>query len=237
MYDNVAVLNKSAVKDVRVNYYQTCNAGTLSNKELLVTILEPLLRNRPLSTTADDILQKGLPYLASLSEFEISTIFGLDEKSSFTLMIVFEFARRLGKNNNSEKVIIRSPQDAVPLLDDIKYQEKEHFIVLFLNTKNMVTGRETVSIGYLNASLVHPRELFKAAIRQGAASIIVCHNHPSGDTTPSREDISITNRIVEAGELIGISMLDHIIIGGDSWTSLRERGLISSESKLSLMSS
>ncbi|MGO4695553.1 RadC family protein [Paenibacillus sp. 2TAB26] len=229
MYDNVADLNKFVVREVRENYYQTCNAGSLSNKELMVTILAPLLRNRPISTTADDILQKGLPYLASLSEFELSTIFGLDEKSSFSLMAIFEFARRVGKNNLSSPVFIRTAKDAIPLIEDLKYQDKEHFVALFLNTKNMVIGREVVSIGHLNASLVHPRELFKAAIRQGAASIIVCHNHPSGDTTASPEDIAISKRITEAGEIIGISIIDHIIIGGlggNRWASLKEQGLI-----------
>lgn len=224
MYGNLAVLNKSAVKEVRDNFYLTCNAGMLSNKELLIMILEPLMRDKSLSLAVDDILQKGLPYLASLSEYELSTLFGLNEKQSFHLMAVFEMARRIGKRDISDKWVIRTPKDIQELIYDLKFYDKEHFVVVYLNTKNVVIGQETISIGTLNSALVHPREVFKAAIRRGAASIIACHNHPSGDPTPSPEDISLTKRIAEAGEIVGIELLDHVIIAGNKYVSLRETG-------------
>ncbi|CAM4050701.1 DNA repair protein RadC [Paenibacillus alkaliterrae] len=224
MYSNLAVLNKSAVKEVRDNFFLTCNAGTLSNKELLIMILEPLMRDKSLSLTVDDILQKGLPYLASLSEYELSTLFGLNEKQSFHLLAVFEMARRIGRMVISDKWVIRTPKDIQELIYDLKFYDKEHFVAVFLNTKNVVIGQETISIGTLNSALVHPREVFKAAIRRGAASIIACHNHPSGDPTPSPEDISLTRRIAEAGEIIGIELLDHVIIADNNYVSLRETG-------------
>lgn len=105
--------------------------------------------------------------------------------------------------------------------------DREHFVVLLLNTKNKVLGINTVSIGTLNASLVHPREIFKPAILINAAAIILVHNHPSGDPTPSSEDMEITQRLCKAGEILGIEVLDHLIISDDGmFTSFRERGLV-----------
>ncbi|WP_336788377.1 RadC family protein [Paenibacillus sp. MMO-177] len=219
----VNMINKSAVQEVRSNYYSCCNSGALSNKELIISILEPLIRNRSLSEVADDLLQNGLHQLASLSEFEISTTYGLNEKQSFHLMSVMELGRRLMRKSLSEDVIIRYPQDVFNVVSDLRELDKEHFVVLFLNSKNSVIGRETISIGTLNASLVHPREVFKAAIRRGAASIIVSHNHPSGNPTPSPEDIHLTQRLAEAGEVVGIELLDHIIVG-QTCLSMKEHG-------------
>ncbi|MGU3473124.1 RadC family protein [Paenibacillus sp. D51F] len=224
---SVSELNKSAIKEAKSVYFHTCNPGAFTNKDLLTLILQPLMRDRPLSIAVDDILQKGLPYLASLSEFELSALFGLSEKQSFHLMAVFEMARRIGGVKPDEVVIIRCPQDVRDTVHDLKFLDKEHFICLFLNTKFRVIGRETISVGTLNASLVHPREVFKAAIRRGAASVVFAHNHPSSDPTPSPEDIQLTNRLVECGQILGIDVLDHVIIGGDNWVSLKERGLIS----------
>lgn len=111
-------------------------------------------------------------------------------------------------------------------MEDLRYLQKEHFVCLFLNTKNHVLAQETLSIGSLNASIVHPREIFRAAIKRSSASIICAHNHPSGDPTPSPEDIQITERLVQAGELIGIEVLDHVIIGDKHYISLKEQGLM-----------
>jgi len=103
--------------------------------------------------------------------------------------------------------------------------DREKFIVLFLDARNRVTGSEIVGVGTLNASLVHPREVFKAAILKSAAAVILAHNHPSGDVTPSRDDLDLTDRLVKAGQIIGIDVLDHLIIGGDEFLSFKERGL------------
>jgi DNA repair protein RadC len=223
---SVSELNNTAIKEAKSFYFRSCNPGQFSNKELLILILDPLMRNRSLSMAADDILQKGLAYLSSLSEFELSTLFGLDEKQSFHLMAVFEMARRIGGVNRDEEVYICSPEDVRNVVSDLKFFDKEHFVCLYLNTKCKIIGRETISVGSLNSAIVHPREVFKAAIRQGAASLIFAHNHPSGDPTPSHEDVQVTNRLVECGALLGIDVKDHVIIGGDNWISLAERGLI-----------
>lgn len=122
---------------------------------------------------------------------------------------------------------IHSPNEAAdvikPMLEDC---DREKFIALLLDTKNHVMAANTVSIGTVNASLVHPREIFKVALLCNASAVILAHNHPSGDPTPSPEDIDITNRLKKAGEILGIEVIDHIIIGDGTWTSFREKGLI-----------
>jgi DNA repair protein RadC len=103
---------------------------------------------------------------------------------------------------------------------------QEHFVCLYLNTKNQVIHRQTIFIGSLNASIVHPREVFREAVRRAAASVICAHNHPSGDASPSREDIEVTKRLVECGKMIGIELLDHLIIGDNKYVSLKEKGYV-----------
>lgn len=125
---------------------------------------------------------------------------------------------------------ISQPDDVVPVVVPIleNYlgdKDREYLVVLTLNTKNVITSISTVSMGSLNSSIVHPREVFKTAVLGNAASIILSHNHPSGDPTPSREDINITQRVKEGGKILGIELLDHIIIG-DTYVSLKEKGII-----------
>lgn len=122
---------------------------------------------------------------------------------------------------------IRSPKDAVDVLREyIGNEDREHFVVMMLSTKNVVNAIHTASIGSLNSAIVHPREVFKAAIVNNASSIIVGHNHPSGDPTPSPEDVEVTKRLRDAGEVVGIDLLDHVIVGDGRFYSLKERGLI-----------
>jgi len=123
---------------------------------------------------------------------------------------------------------IRKPEDVYkPLSSELSHLQKEHFVCILLNTKNYVVGKETISIGSLNASIVHPREGFRPAIKRGCASV---HNHPSGNPNPNpnpnKEDIDITKRLVQAGNIIGIDVLDHIIIGHSRYFSLKEQGLL-----------
>ncbi|WP_010279058.1 RadC family protein, partial [Paenibacillus senegalensis] len=123
--------------------------------------------------------------------------------------------------------VIRSPEDAAKLvMPELRYLKREHFICLFLDTKNKVIRKETISIGSLNASIVHPREVYREAIRYASAAILAFHNHPSTDPSPSPEDVQISKRLMEAGEILGVSFLDHIIIGGNSYVSLKEQGLL-----------
>jgi DNA repair protein RadC len=138
---------------------------------------------------------------------------------------VCELTRRRYRGKKLKE--IRGPDDVVAFVGlKLKKEQREHFLVLLLNARHEVMGRETVSIGSLNASIVHPREVFKPAITTSAASIILVHNHPSGDPEPSEEDLSITKRLVEAGELLGIGVLDHVIIAERGAVSLRSRQLL-----------
>lgn len=136
-----------------------------------------------------------------------------------------ELVRDSSKVYDVERAIT-SPQDVHSVVEAVlglSKKTQEHFVVLSLNTKNVVTGVHTLHIGTVNASIVHPRDVFQRAILNNATSIIICHNHPSGDLSPSQEDIAVTKRIGEAGQLLGIEMLDHIIIG-DGFLSLKEGG-------------
>ena len=122
---------------------------------------------------------------------------------------------------------ILSPNDAYEMIkDQLQDLDREQFIIACLNTKNEPTNITVVSVGSLNKAIVHPREVFKTAILSNAASIMAFHNHPSGDTTPSQQDLQLTNRLYEAGELLGIKLLDHLIIGDGSFTSLKEKGYL-----------
>ncbi len=122
---------------------------------------------------------------------------------------------------------VRGPDDVVAIIGrKLQAEAREHFVVLLLNARHECTAVETVSIGSLNASIVHPREVFRPAVLASAASIIVVHNHPSGDPEPSEEDISITRRLVQAGEILGIGLLDHIVVARRGVVSLRARGLV-----------
>ena len=134
---------------------------------------------------------------------------------------------RDGRVATLEPVVIRHPSDTLPILEaELSELAYERFVALALNTKNHLTAVLPVSSGSLNASIVHPRELFQRAILSNAASIIVCHNHPSGDPTPSPEDIALTRKLVEAGQLLDIPILDHVILGYGRYTSFKENGLL-----------
>ena len=141
------------------------------------------------------------------------------------VMVIRELSRRLLSEGSREYSIVRGPENAAAyLMPILRYEVKENFVVLLLNTKNQILGHRVVSIGSLSASIVHPREVFKEAIKVNAASIIVAHNHPSGDPTPSREDVAVTKRLVKAGNIMDIQVLDHIIIGDSKYLSMKERG-------------
>lgn len=165
-----------------------------------------------------------LPELFDASEPELLAIKGIGKRKSLQIVSALKLARALNVPAHSPYVI-RSPQDVVNLMrPELAYLTKEHFVVLFLNTKNQVIDKETISIGSLNSCIVHPREVFKAAVKRSSASIIAVHNHPSGVPQESAEDLELTKRLVEAGSIIGIELLDHVIICSQSYCSLREKG-------------
>lgn len=202
-------------------------AQALSNAELLAI----LLRTGTYAESAVGVAQRllieagGLRNLVEMSVGQLTKIKGIGLAKAVQILAGIELGRRLARTTRPETVTIRSPKDVTRLMmEELRYLQKEHFVCLFLNTKNNVIGQETLSIGSLNASIVHPREVFLAAIKRSSASIICVHNHPSGDPTPSPEDIEMTRRLVEAGSIIGIDVLDHVIIGDRTSVSLKEHG-------------
>ncbi|MFD0957971.1 RadC family protein [Paenibacillus chungangensis] len=194
----------------------------------LKTLFADTIREKAEGYIVEEIFSRysTIPALLNVSESDLLLIPGIGPAKARTIVASLQFAKELSKPQLSPQ-IIRSPQDAYDYLkDDFMYEQREHFIVIFLNTKNGIVGREVISIGSLSAAIVHPREVMKASIRRSAASIILAHQHPSGDPTPSPEDIQLTKRLVEAGEVCGISVLDHVIVGHHRYVSMKEQGLI-----------
>lgn len=204
-------------------------AEALSNAELLAILIRTGTISESAVKLADKVLAAAgdLRNLVDLTVEQLETIKGIGKAKALQLKAGIELGRRLSRSGLQDMPLIKSPKDAADLVsDELKYLQKEHFVVLFLNTKNRVIGKETLSIGSLNASIVHPREVFRSAIQRSSASIICAHNHPSGDPAPSQEDIEVTRRLRDAGQLIGITMLDHLIIADQSFVSMKELGLV-----------
>ncbi len=179
------------------------------------------------SSKAEYILDKHSK--ESLVDMDLSKIMklGVPKSKAQVLVAAFELARRgLGKGLGI-KPAITSPSDGVAQLQGIADHQREHFVCLYLNARNQVIHKEVVSIGSLSAAIVHPREVFREGVVRSAASVILAHNHPSGDVSPSQDDINLTRRLVQAGEIMGIDVLDHLIIGSDDFLSMKERGLMS----------
>jgi len=170
---------------------------------------------------------QNLQRLAAASISELSQIRGMGKSKAIQLLAAFELGKRLHTAEFALEEAFSSPQEVARfLMPRLRFLEQENFIVLHLNTKNRLLSAETITIGTLDASLVHPREVFKAALRQSSASLILAHNHPSGDPRPSKEDLQLTRRLKETGELIGIPVLDHVIIGNNKYYSLKEEGML-----------
>jgi len=162
--------------------------------------------------------------LLVLTQEEIKAM-GFSKSMAERLYACILFAKKLNDMSLPEMTTIRSPEDAAKYLMYTKHYEQEVFTVLTLDTKNQITGKSEMFRGSLNASIVHPREVMRFALQKGAAGIIVSHNHPSGQSQPSREDVEISKRLTETGKIVGISVLDHIIIGDGNFTSLKEKGV------------
>ncbi|WP_414055110.1 RadC family protein [Macrococcus equi] len=202
-------------------------ADKLTNQELLSLIIGSGVRDESVYKVSDNLLGQvdSIKALRYLTLQELTQIKGIGERKAATILAVIELAKRMHTHSMEEKIRIKSPQCVAELLmERMRYLTQEHFIILMLNTKNVVIHEQTVFIGSLNASIIHPREIFKEAIKRSAANIIAVHNHPSGCAEPSYEDIEVTRRLVNVGELIGIDLIDHIIIGDGEFISIKERG-------------
>ncbi|WP_438498113.1 RadC family protein [Paenibacillus sp. IHBB 3054] len=194
----------------------------------LKSLLTDSLREKQGSDLIEELMNRfpSASDLIEVTEQELVSINGVGPHKARQIVAILRLTRTL-IIPDIEYPVIRKPEDAFHLLEpEHRYNTKEHFICLYLNTKNRVMHKETISIGSLNASIVHPREVFKVGIKRSCASIICSHSHPSGDPTPSNEDLIITHRLIEAGEIIGIDVLDHLIIAGQRYVSLKEQGLM-----------
>ncbi|HHW44664.1 MAG: DNA repair protein RadC [Thermoanaerobacteraceae bacterium] len=204
-------------------------AGALTDMELLAILLRTGTATASAMELAAAILGRfgSLRALVSASAEELSDLKGVGPAKAAVLQAALEIGRRIAGSGEEVRPVIKSPEDAAGLvMEEMRHLDREHFRALLLNTKNQVIAREVISIGTLNSSTVHPRELFKNAIKRNAAAVILIHNHPSGDPAPSNEDLAVTGRLVEAGRIIGIEVLDHLIIGDNRFVSFKAKGLI-----------
>ncbi|MDG4655366.1 DNA repair protein RadC [Ectobacillus antri] len=207
----------------------TEGASSLSNTELLAILLRTGSKEESVLTLANRILHHfdGLRLLKDATVEEITEIHGIGTAKAVQIMAAFELGRRMVRLEYKQRYSIRNPEDCAKyMMEEMRFLQQEHFVCLYLNTKNQIIHRQTVFIGSLNASIVHPREVFREALRRSAASLICLHNHPSGDPSPSREDIEVTKRLTECGKIMGVELLDHIIIGEHKFVSLKEKGYI-----------
>lgn len=209
----------------RLKHY---GAQALSTQELIAILLRVGVKGENVLRVSERMLIqfKDLGGLARASVIEMRQIKGIGDAKAIQVKAALELGRRLTMASPDERPIVKSPADAANLiLFEMSVHEQEHMRVLLLDTRNRVIGSPTIYIGNLNTAVVRIGELFRAAIRENCAAIIVAHNHPSGDPTPSPEDVRVTEQIVSAGKLLDIDVLDHLVIGGQRFVSLKDRGL------------
>jgi DNA repair protein RadC len=205
---------------------------SLNDAELLAIILGMGTKKLNALDLATRMLVKhgSLRQLKEASLEELTAEKGIGPAKAVSIKAAIEIGRRIAGDVQS-RIAIKSPEDVINAvaslnMEEMRYYDREHFRVMYLDRKGGLLVMEDVSVGGLHSSIVHPREVFKTAVKKSAASMILVHNHPSGDPTPSREDIDITRRLIEAGQLMGIEVLDHVIIGEKTYCSLKARGLI-----------
>lgn len=204
-------------------------AEYLSNSELLALILRTGTKEDSVLNLCDRLLSHcgGINGISRPCINDLKQVKGIGEVKATQVLALAELATRFNSFRSGEEHTVSSPKDVSSyMMRQMKGLRKEYFKLIMLNTKNIIISVKDISIGNLNSSIVHPREVFIEAIKLSSASVILCHNHPSGDPTPSKEDILITKRLKECGTLLGIEVLDHIIIGNEAYISLKEKGII-----------
>jgi DNA repair protein RadC len=203
-------------------------SASLSNAELLAIVLRTGAASESVLNLSAKLLSRfgGLPGLARASFGELCSERGLGEAKAAQLKAALELGRRLLSAQPQDRAVVKSPEDVTNLLQaEMAFLEQEEMRLVLLNTKNQVVAISKLYKGSINTSLVRVGELFRDAVRENCAAMVVVHNHPSGDPTPSPEDIKITEQMVKAGKLLDIEVLDHIVIGQQRYISMKEKGL------------
>lgn len=201
-------------------------AAALSDAEVLAVVFGSTGTTNPIALAGELLAQGGWHVLQQRSVEEIAALPGMTRTRAAQVKAALEVGRRLLLATHAERPQIKSPADVAALLMlEMAHLDQEQLRVVLLDTKNRLLKIQTVYVGSLNSSMVRIGEIFKEAIRLNSAALIVSHNHPSGEPTPSPEDVMVTRQIVEAGKLLDIEILDHIVIGSGRWVSMRERGL------------
>lgn len=224
-YEYKALIMKKYIQTAReevATYSMIGNEALIDLQHLIAVIIGHSSKPELCGKIAKD----GLRGLLDLSVYDLEHL-GLTHNQALRLHSAILLAKKLKNVKPKERYVIRTPEDGARyVMEEMRFLNQEHFVVLFLNTKNEVIHKQTIFVGTLNSSVVHPREVFREAVKRSSAAIIAVHNHPSGDPTPSREDIAVTRRLYEAGELMGISFLDHLVIGDKKYVSMKEKGYL-----------
>ena len=201
-------------------------AGVLTDPELIAVLLGTGSSGTPALATASRIVETiHVRRLHQAAPEDLLQIRGVGRARAAQLLAAAELGRRLWPDGDATP-LVRGPESVYELTRDIRNLNREHFVGFYLNSRNQVLRREIISIGSLNASIVHPREVYLPAVAMSAASVVLAHNHPSGDPTPSEEDLAITRRLLEAGRILGIDLLDHVVVARESYASFKERRLL-----------
>lgn len=201
----------------------------LSNTELLSLMLRTGTKGKTAMELADDVFQYALENSVDLATAEVAELkeaYGIGDSNANAIVAAMELGRRLSTDRKTKLRIRDSGEIAEIVSSKLAGDKREHFIAFYLNSKLEIEQEYTVSIGNLDSAPVHPREVFGPAIKKSAAAVIIAHNHPSGDPSPSPEDIAITERLRKAGELLGIRLLDHVIVGDGKYTSMKNEGVL-----------
>ena len=204
-------------------------AEQLSNAELLAIIIRLGIAKRTAVELSQDVLNyfNGLKGLVELKVEELMKLKGIGTVKASQILALIELSKRIHSSSFLEQPVIQTPKDVVSLImPKIRFLKQEVFGLVLLDIKNKVIATPLISKGGLSSSIVHPREVFKIAIKRSSAATILFHNHPSGEPTPSQDDIKITKRLIKVGEIIGINVLDHIVIGDNKFISMKEEEFI-----------
>ena len=208
---------------------QKIGAENLSAQELLALVIGRGIPKKSVMTIAQELISTfgNVNAISQATLEELCQIKGIGIAKAAQIKASFELAKRENLETDEENFDIKNPEAVCKLISStIKEKAKEHFKLILLNSRNKKIGISTISVGTLTTSLVHPREVFKEALAHSAASVILAHNHPSGDPEPSEDDLKITRKLVESGKILGVEVIDHIIIGKNNFYSFREKGLI-----------